>query len=98
MKDHYNIYQIEEFIRIGADPNFQDMNKRNILHHLVSNSKNFDNAPEICKHMFQKGVKINSLDRFNRTPIFYCFIQIENETQRMVMSSQQKEKAYNDKV
>jgi hypothetical protein len=61
----------------GADPEFKDLNSRNSLHHLVSNAKNFDTSPEICKVLLEHGVSINSLDKFLRSPIFYCFIKIE---------------------
>ena len=46
---------------------------------MVSNATNFDSSPEICKKLLEYGVKINSLDEFGRTPIFYCFIKIRNE-------------------
>lgn len=49
MKDHLSIEEFEKLLKLGADPNFSDKNKRSPLHHLVSNSKNFDSSPRLCR-------------------------------------------------
>ena len=36
-------------------------------------STNFDSSSEVCKLLLDNNVKINSLDRYGRSPIFYCF-------------------------
>lgn len=76
-----NKFTLEEIDNIlfdeGLRADFKDLNERNVLHHLVSFAKNFDNSPEICKKLLEYGVNINSLDKFGRSPIFYCFIRIE---------------------
>jgi ankyrin repeat protein len=57
----------------------KDLNHRNLLHHLVANARNFDFSPELCQKLIEYGVKVNSLDKYGRSPIFYCFINIKDE-------------------
>jgi len=75
-----NKLTLEQFDNLLSDEHlrsdFKDINDRNALHHLVSVAKNFDNSPEICKKLFEYGVNINSLDKYGRSPLFYCFIKI----------------------
>ena len=33
----------------------------------------------MCKLFFSFGAKINSLDKYERTPLFYCFAKIDGE-------------------
>lgn len=40
-------------------------------------SSNLDHSPELCKILFDYHVKVNSLDKYNRTPLFYCFTRID---------------------
>ena len=61
------------------DPNFQDMDKRNPLHHLVFHSTNLDATSELVQLLIQHGGKINSLDKYERSPIFYCFCEMEDK-------------------
>ena len=70
----------------------RDLDEMNVLHHLVANAKNFDFSPEIFKKLLDYGININSLDKFKRSPIFYCFIKIEYEENR------DKQENNNDKV
>lgn len=46
VKNHtfYTLEQIENILKKGAKPNFEDMDKRNALHHLVAGSSNFDSS------------------------------------------------------
>lgn len=62
MKDHFSIEEFEEVLQLGADPNFSDKNKRSPLHHLVSNSRNFDCSPRLCQLLEKYKADINSLD------------------------------------
>ena len=79
-KQKFTVEEIESILgEHGASADIRDLNERNALHHLVSNATNFDSSPEICKKLLEYGVKINSLDEYGRTPIFYCFIKIRNE-------------------
>lgn len=45
LKDSFKPSEIGELVKIGADPNFEDLEKRNSLHHLVYHSNNFDTSP-----------------------------------------------------
>lgn len=75
IKNHrkYSQEQIENILKKGAKPNFEDMDKKNSLHHLVACSTNFDSSSEVCKLLLDHNAKINSLDKYGRSPIFYCF-------------------------
>lgn len=75
IKNHskYTLEQIENIIKKGAKPSLEDLHKRNALHHLVACSSNFDSSPEVCKLLLDNNIKINSLDKYDRSPIFYCF-------------------------
>jgi ankyrin repeat protein len=78
MKNQFSVDQIEGIlVDEGLKADFKDANERNALHHLVSVAKNFDNSPEICRKLIEYGVSVNSLDKYGRSPIFYCFIRIE---------------------
>ena len=55
------------------DPNFIDKDKRNPLHHLVFNSNSLQSTSELLKLLVNYGCKINGLDKYDRSPIFYCF-------------------------
>lgn len=66
-------------LKIGADPNYEDLEKRTSLHHIVYTSANLDSSPELCKVLFEYNVRVNSLDKYNRTPLFYCFTRIDFE-------------------
>jgi hypothetical protein len=46
---------------------------------LVNKSTNFDNSVELCKLFFEYCVEINSLDKYERTPLFYCFAKIDGD-------------------
>jgi ankyrin repeat protein len=61
------------------DTNFPDMDKRTALHHLVFHSTNLDTTPEISKLLIKHGCKINALDKYDRSPIFYCFCEMEEK-------------------
>ena len=61
------------------DPNFQDMNKRTPLHHLVYNSTCGDSSLELHKLLLDYNCKINSLDKYDRSPVFYCFCDMEGQ-------------------
>lgn len=81
-KQKFSVQEIESILgEHGASADIRDLNDRNALHHLVSNATNFDSSPEICMKLLEYGVKINSLDKYGRTPIFYCFIKIKGEEQ-----------------
>lgn len=58
---------------------------------MVSSANNFDTSPEICKILFDHGVKVNSLDKYSRTPLFYCFTSINKKNTEV-------EDSPNDKV
>ncbi len=66
-------------MQLGVDINFQDMDKRNALHHLVIHSTNIDSTPEVAKLLLNYGCKINALDKYDRSPIFYCFCEINEQ-------------------
>ena len=74
IKNHknYSIKEISSILRY-IKPNFEDQLKRTALHHLVACSSNFDESPQVCKLLLSHGFKINALDQYNRSPIFYCF-------------------------
>lgn len=77
-KNNFSLEEIETVLSDeGLRADFNDSNGRNALHHLVSVAKNFDNSPEICRKLLEYGVSVNSLDKYDRSPIFYCFIRIE---------------------
>lgn len=61
------------------DPNYQDMDKRTPLHHLVFNSTSLDSTPELSKLLINHGCKLNALDKYDRSPIFYCFCPMEDK-------------------
>jgi ankyrin repeat protein len=65
-------------LTLGFDPNFADNDKRIPLHHLVFYSANLDGSPEACKLLLEFGCKINALDKYERSPIFYCFSDMED--------------------
>ena len=44
MKTHFTYLQIDKLLKIGCDPNCEDLNKQTALHHLVSKSSNLDNS------------------------------------------------------
>lgn len=73
----FSVYQIENILKQGIDPNFLDTDKRSSLHHLVFNSNNLDSSKELAHLLLKYGCKINGLDKFDRSPIFYCFCDIE---------------------
>ena len=75
---NYSIKQIEHLLSLGMDPNFQDMDKRNPLHHLVFNSTSLDSTLELLNALLKHGCKINALDKYDRSPIFYCFCEMED--------------------
>ena len=50
---------------------------RTSLHHIVYPPTNLDSSPELCKILFEYSVRVNSLDKYNRTPLFYCFTRID---------------------
>lgn len=68
--------QFEHLLTLGLDSNYQDKDKRNPLHHLVFHSTNLDSTPELVKVLLQHGCKINALDKYDRSPIFYCFCEM----------------------
>lgn len=90
LKDAFATTDIEQLFTIGADPNFEDLEQRNCLHHLVSNAVNFDTSPDICKILFEHGIKINGLDKHMRTPLFYCFTSINDREDNGEESSSDK--------
>jgi len=53
------------------------MDKRNSLHHLAFHSTNIDSNPDVCRLLIEYGTKINALDKYERSPIFYCFSDME---------------------
>jgi ankyrin repeat protein len=59
------------------DPNFADMDKRTPLHHLVFHSANLDGSPQLAKLLLDNGCRINALDKYDRSAIFYCFSEME---------------------
>lgn len=82
-KSKFTVEQIGSILEDnGAHADFRDLDDRNALHHLVSNATNFDTSPEIFKKLLEYGVKINSTDKYGRSPIFYCFIKIKVEEQQ----------------
>lgn len=64
------------------------MDKRNSLHHLAFHSTNIDSNPDVCRLLIEYGTKINALDKYERSPIFYCFCDMEG----IVHSSEPLEK------
>lgn len=76
----FTLEQVKNLLGAGIDPNFQDMDKRTALHHLVFHSTNFDSTtPDLAKLLLQQGAKINALDKYDRSPIFYCFCEMEEK-------------------
>jgi ankyrin repeat protein len=74
---NFSVEQIEHLLALGMDSNFPDMDKRNVLHHLVFQSSSLDSTPELFRMLLQHGCKINALDKYDRSPIFYCFCEME---------------------
>lgn len=70
---NFTIEQIQQLLVLGMDPNYLDMNRRNSLHHLVFHASNLDSNPEVCKLLLEWKTRINALDKYDRSPIFYCF-------------------------
>ena len=58
------------------NPNFYDKDKRTPLHHLVFHSPRLQSASIILKLLINYGGKVNSLDKYDRSPLFYCFCGI----------------------
>lgn len=83
LKQQFTIQQIESVLcadnSLNLDIDIRDLDERNVLHHLVANAKNFDFSPELCKKLLDYGININSIDKYGRSPIFYCFIKIQYE-------------------
>lgn len=77
----FKFEDIEALLKLGCDPNFVDGDRRTSLHHLIYYSESFDASPEICKLLIEYGAKVNALDKFERSPIFYCFTSIEGESE-----------------
>ena len=46
---------------------------------MVHNSVNLDNSTDLCKLFFAYGARINRLDKYDRTPLFYCFTKIDGD-------------------
>ena len=68
---------MEQLLALGMDPNFADLDKRTPLHHLVFHSANLDGSPQLCRLLLERQAKVNALDKYERSPIFYCFTDIE---------------------
>ena len=66
---------------IGIDLNFQDLDRRTVLHHLTYNAGRLHPHPDVSKLLLESGVKINILDKYERSPIFYCFSEMEGVDQ-----------------
>ena len=82
-KNKFTVQQIGSILEDnGACADIRDLDDRNALHHLVSIATNFDTSPQILKKLLEYGIKINSLDKYSRSPIFYCFIKIQPDDQQ----------------
>ena len=70
---------VKDIIGLGGDVNVSDVEGRSPFHHAVFVSvKMNDPLFEIEKILFNEGASPNAVDIYGRTPLHYCFANIEN--------------------
>ncbi|KAM3134056.1 hypothetical protein pb186bvf_013782, partial [Paramecium bursaria] len=78
-----DVQTVTKLLAKGADPNFQDLNKRSSLHHAINISSSCTNVSfDVGELLFKKGAKADIKDIFERTPFYYCFVKIGKEFDR----------------
>ena len=71
--------EITRLCSVGADINQCDHNGRNLLHEAINmSSAGADATFETEQLLIDLGVDINKKDKFDRVPLHYAFVKIED--------------------